>query len=173
MKRLIKNTICLLCLMQINSSILKAQEKPYREPTGLNNWYVELGGAALLYSINYERILYKSSSLGWTGRLGMSYGFAAGRFLNSIDLNRNSVISPFTTSLLLGSSDRKEKLEIGGGFTLITKSPTEQEIAYSGILGFRVIETNKVCFRISYTPIIREGKFQNWFGVSIGKNFAL
>jgi hypothetical protein len=36
-----------------------------------------------------------------------------------------------------------------------------------------VIETNKVCFRMSYTPFIRDGKYESWFGVSIGRNFSM
>ena len=76
-------------------------------------------------------------------------------------------------SFLLGSRERKEKIELGIGFTLINKSVNEREIVPTAVIGFRVIETNKVCFRMSYTPFIRDGKYESWFGVSIGRNFSM
>jgi hypothetical protein len=117
-----KVTICLWLSICIIPLKILAQEKPYREPDGLNNWYVELGGAAFLYSLNYEKILYKSTSLGWVGRVGVSYSFSDGRLLNKIDMDKGAVLAPFTTSFLLGSRERKEKIELGIGFTLINKS---------------------------------------------------
>lgn len=150
-----------------------AQEKAYREPDGLSNWYVELGGAAGLYSLNYEQVLYRSSKVGWVGRVGASYNFVNGWFLNNVYLDKNAVLAPFTTSLLLGSRERKEKLEIGLGFTLINKTSGNREVIPTAAIGFRVIETNKVCFRITYTPFIRYGVYENWFGVSIGRNFSI
>ena len=168
-----KVTICLWLSIFIIPLKIIAQEKPYREPDGLNNWYVELGGAAFLYSLNYEKILYKSTSLGWVGRVGVAYSFTDGRLLNKIDMEKGAVLSPFTTSVLLGSRERKEKIELGIGFTLINKSANEREIVPTAAIGFRVIETNKVCFRMSYTPFIRDGKYESWFGVSIGRNFSV
>lgn len=168
-----KGTICLWLCLFIFTLKSTAQEKPYREPSGLNNWYVELGGAAFLYSLNYEKILYKSTKLGWVGRIGMSYGFSDGKLLNKIQLDRDAVLAPFTSSILLGSRERKEKIEIGAGFTLINKGIADREIVPTAVLGFRVIETNKVCFRISYTPFIRNREMQSWFGVSIGRNFSI
>jgi hypothetical protein len=168
-----KVTICLWLSICIIPLKILAQEKPYREPDGLNNWYVELGGAAFLYSLNYEKILYKSTSLGWVGRVGVAYSFSDGRLLNKIDMDKEAVLAPFTTSFLLGSRERKEKIELGIGFTLINKSVNEREIVPTAVVGFRVIETNKVCFRMSYTPFIRDGKYESWFGVSIGRNFSM
>lgn len=168
-----KVTICLWLSICIIPLKILAQEKPYREPDGLNNWYVELGGAAFLYSLNYEKILYKSTSLGWVGRVGVAYSFSDGRLLNKIDMDKGAVLAPFTTSFLLGNRERKEKIELGIGFTLINKSVNEREIVPTAVIGFRVIETNKVCFRMSYTPFIRDGKYESWFGVSIGRNFSM
>lgn len=172
-KYITKVTICLWLSIFIIPLNLLAQEKPYREPTGLNNWYVELGGAAFLYSLNYEKILYRSTKLGWVGRVGVAYSFTDGWLLNKIEMDKGAVLAPFTTSVLLGSRERKEKIELGVGFTLVNKSATEREVVPTAAIGFRVIETNKVCFRMTYTPIIRGGKYENWFGVSIGRNFSV
>lgn len=155
-------------------SHLFAQEKPYREPTGLNNWYVEIGGAGYFYSLNYEKILYRSEHWGWTGRVGIGYNPSDIEVLQTLYLDGKTFMIPFTTAALYGSSERKEKLEFGGGFTLLAKGANEREVAYTAVLGFRVIETNRVCFRACYTPIITpQGEFINWAGVSLGMNFGL
>lgn len=150
----------------------KAQEKPYAEPKGLNNWYAELGGAALFYSLNYEKILYRSTKLGWVGRVGLGYNNSSITILNKVHLDGSTFMMPFTTAVLLGSRERKEKLEVGGGITLIATGINDREIVPTMVFGFRVLETNKVCFRISYTPFIRDGKYEHWFGVSLGRNFG-
>ncbi len=154
---------------------VQAQERPYQEPKGLNNWFVELGGSGYLYSLNYEKILYRSEKTGWTGRVGLGYNPGGGGYiLNQLELDANTFMIPFTMSALFGSKERKEKIEIGGGFTLLAKGIDDREVAYTGVFGFRVIETNKVVFRATYTPIIdQSGNFVNWFGVSLGRNFSL
>jgi hypothetical protein len=149
---------------------LKAQDdKPYVEPNGLNNWYVELGGAAMFYSLNYEKVLYKGEKTGIVGRVGVGYNPIDYKFLNKVFLDKNSMMAPFTGSFLYGGG--KEKLEIGAGFTLLAKNINDREVVPTAVLGFRVVETNKVCFRVSYTPFIRDGSYVSWFGVSLGRNF--
>jgi hypothetical protein len=151
-------------------TILRAQdEKPYVEPNGLNNWYVELGGAAMFYSLNYEKVLTKAERTAWVGRVGIGYNPLDYTFLNKVYLDRNTAMAPFTSSFLFGRG--KEKFEVGAGFTMLAKDINNREVVPTGILGFRVIETNKVCFRISYTPFIRDGKYVDWWGVSLGRNF--
>lgn len=169
MRKVFEFTVCLL----LTTAQVFAQEKAYREPTGTNNWYIELGGNALLYSLNYEKYLYKSTASSIVGRVGFAYGFADGYFLNVVELHKGAVYAPFNAAFLLGSRERKEKIEIGAGFTLVNKSATEREIIPTATIGFRVIETNKVCFRIGYVPIIRNGVYYNWVGVSFGRNFSL
>ncbi len=146
----------------------------------MNNWYVELGGSAILYSVNYEKYLYRNQgeNITWLGRIGA--GFNPIDFpdyhmlLNKVVLNKNSFTFPFTSTILIGSG--KEKLEVGGGFTLLTRhffnrDIAEREVIPNIVLGFRVMESNSVCFRISYIPLIRNGDVIHWMGVSIGKNF--
>jgi len=149
-----------------------AQEPSYREPTGTNNWYVELGGAAFVYSLNYEKVLYKKNSFGWTGRVGFAVGYKSGYFLNQVWIDGGAVYAPFSSSVLLGSRKRKEKIELGLGFTLVAQNGS-QETVPTAVIGIKVIETNKICFRIGYTPFIRDGDYYNWFGVSIGRNFSI
>lgn len=151
-------------------SLFAQDEKPYREPTGLNNWYVELGGSGLFYSFNYEKVLTRSDRWGWVGSIGLGYNPGTYTLLNSVDLKGGTFMMPFHTAALYGPN--KEKIELGMGFTMLAQSIDNREIVPHGVIGFRVVETNKVCFRFSYTPLIRSGEIINWFGVSLGRNFT-
>ncbi len=150
-----------------------AQNENYKPPQGLNNWYVEFGGAGLFYSINYEKYLFRNNNenLTWLGRVGFGYNPIEGTLLNKIYLDKSSFMFPFATSLLIGAG--KEKIEIGAGYTLLNKNFGENEAIPTGILGFRVMEKNSVCFRVSYTPLLRNNQLIQWFGVSLGKNFSI
>jgi len=171
-----KNYISILFILFFVSSSILAQDDNYASdnyvaPQGLNNWYVEFGGAGLFYSINYEKYLFlnNNENITWLGRVGLGFNPIEGKLLNKIYLEQGTLMFPFATSFLFGSN--KEKLELGFGYTLLSKSNAPNEIIPTGILGFRVMERNGVCFRISYTPHIREGVYVNWFGLSLGKNF--
>jgi hypothetical protein len=168
--RIVKITCSLIALSFFVISVRAQEEKPYKEPTGLNNWYVELGGAAMFYSLNYEKVLHKGEKTGVVGRVGLGYSPSDYTFLNKVYLDANTFMVPFTGSFLYGGG--KEKLEIGLGFTLLAKEINNRETVPTAVLGFRAIETNKVCFRISYTPFIRDNKYVSWFGVSLGRNFS-
>jgi hypothetical protein len=63
-------------------------------------------------------------------------------------------------------------LEVGAGFTMLTKNFNEREIVPTLILGLRVIESNRICFRISYVPLFRQEEYLHWLGVSLGMNFG-
>lgn len=145
--------------------------EPTIEANGTNNWYIELGGAALLWSANYEKYLFQNynKSVTWTGRIGFGFSPIENKLLNSVEIQKNAVTMPFTTSLIFGK--RKEKLEIGAGYSLSTTNFTEREVFPTALLGFRVIDNNKVLLRVAYTPVFRNEDFINWFGVSLGRNF--
>src|SRR4051794_33296343 len=95
-----------LCLFFTKAS---AQEPTYKEPTGLNNWYIELGGSGLFYSGNYEKILIKTQRWGWVGRVGLGYNPTDFDLLNKVYLDKGTVMAPFDSSVLFGPN--KEKLE--------------------------------------------------------------
>jgi hypothetical protein len=168
-QHLLKHTVYALLFSVVFTSV-HAQEKNYKEPTGLNNWYVELGGSALFYSGNYEKVLYKEQRWGWVGRVGVGYNPGDYTLLNTVSIPGGTVMAPFHTAALYGPN--KEKLEMGLGFTMLATSVNNREIIPTAVLGFRVVETNKVCFRANWTPFIRNGEFVSWFGVSLGKNFS-
>jgi hypothetical protein len=163
---------CKLIFLLLLSNYAFSQEPDYKAPTGLNNWYVELGGAAQFYSLNYEKYLYKTydEKYTWTARVGAGYNPVNFNILNTVFLPKNTFMFPFSTSILKGEG--KEKLELGCGFTLFTKDFGTNEIVPHAIIGLRVIESNNVCFKMSYVPFYQNGSVTHWIGVSLGKNFS-
>lgn len=168
--RNIKNIASAVLLSMLFLTAAAQEEKPYKEPTGLNNWYVELGGNSLFYSGNYEKVLIKSERWGWVGRVGLGYNPGDYTLLNKITLDKGTAIAPFHSSVLYGPN--KEKLELGIGFTMLAQGINSRELVATAVVGFRVVETNKICFRINYAPFIRNGVYTDWFGVSLGRNFS-
>ena len=160
----------IILLILLYSNQLKAQEE--KPASGTNNWFIELGGSGLFYSVNYEKYLFKNrnENLSLTARVGAGFNPIDYTFLNTLYLEKNTFMVPFTSSLLIG--EEKDKLELGGGFTMLTKNFTDQEIASTLIVGLRVIESNKICFRISYVPVFRKSEYLHWLGVSLGMNFG-
>lgn len=162
-KLLILATLC---------NFLHAQEPEYRAPQGTNNWFVDLGGPAIFYSLNYEKYLYRSynEKYTWAAHVGLGYNPINFDILNAVYLERNMFMAPFSTSILKGEG--KEKLEIGGGFTLFTKDFGNNEVLPHALIGLRVMESNHVCFRLNYMPFWQNGAVMHWLGISLGKNFS-
>jgi hypothetical protein len=167
--------ILFLIILFSNSYKCIAQEENYENyesPAGLNNAFIELGGAAIKFSLNYEKYLWRNryENVTITGRVGAGYQFNDRWILNRIYLEQGSFLFPITFQGLIGSG--KNKLELGGGFTMLTSNFAEAELIPSGVLGLRVMESNGVCFRITYTPLIKDTEYINWLGVSLGYNFS-
>jgi hypothetical protein len=84
-----KNYISILFILFFLSKSILAQDENYVAdnyvaPQGLNNWYVEFGGAGLFYSINYEKYLFRNNNenITWLGRVGVGFNPIEGKFLN-------------------------------------------------------------------------------------------
>jgi len=163
--------VFLLCF-GLNQLTVAAQEDNYRSPDGLNNVFIEIGGAAIKYSVSFEKYLFKNDRENFTltGRVGYGYQHNARWILNRVYMGDRTSMFPFTAQALLGSD--KNKLEVGAGFTMLTSDFANREIVPTGVLGLRVMESNGVCFRITYSPLLKEGEFISWFGVSLGYNFS-
>ena len=163
--------VFLLCF-GLNQLTVTAQEDNYRGPDGLNNVFVEIGGAAIKYSISFEKYLIKNDQENFTltVRVGIGYQHNARWILNKVFMGDRTSIFPFTTQALIGSD--KNKLEIGGGFTMLTSDFSEAEIVATGVFGLRAMESNGVCLRITYTPLLKQSELIHWFGVSLGYNFS-
>jgi hypothetical protein len=167
-----KKYLCKLVILLAFCNSAMAQEAEYRAPQGTNNWYVELGGPAIFYSLNYEKYLYRTfdEQYTWAAHVGLGYNPINFDILNAVYLERNLWMAPFSTSILKGAG--KEKLEIGGGFTLLTRDFGNNEVIPHALIGLRVMESNRVCFRLNYMPFWQNGTVTHWLGISLGKNFS-
>lgn len=164
--------IMLLCSFVLASSKLLAQDEFEKPEIRSNNWYVELGGTALFYSVNYEKFLFrtKQEELIWSARIGLGFNPIEYRLLNALSLEKNTFMVPFSSSILLGPG--KDKLELGAGFSMLTRDLSNREVAPSLIAGIRVIDVNGVTFRVNYIPVFRNEQFLHWIGVSLGLNYG-
>jgi hypothetical protein len=138
--------------------------------TAQNAAYFELGGSAIVPSINYERRLNER----WYGRAGLS--FITGESSNG-DTDKTFVV-PLTVSSVshpLGN----HHLELGGGVTfaggdrqdLFGDSDEENfsTALLTGIVGYRYQKPGGgFQFRSVVTPVLGGGDFLPWVGVSFG-----
>lgn len=163
--------VFLLCF-GLNLHSLQAQDDYYDAPQGLNNVFVELGGAGIKYSLSFEKYLFRNDreTFTLTGRVGAGYHHNASWVLNRVYLEDRTAIFPFTAQGLFGSE--KNKLEFGAGFTMLTSDFANAEIVPTGVAGLRVMESNGICFRATYTPLLKQSELIHWFGVSLGYNFS-
>lgn len=142
-----------------------------RAETARNAAYFELGGSAVVPSINYERRLTDR----WFGRIGASV--VTGESENDTD---TTFVFPITASSVSRPASNHH-LELGGGVTISTGDTQdifddfEEEdeeftrVFASGILGYRYQRPDGgFQFRAAFTPIIGGGDFLPWVGVSAG-----
>jgi len=124
-----------------------------------NDAYLEFGGPGIFGSINYERQLFPTPSLGI--RLGLGFSPSA----------KVGPAFPIGLNYLLNISKNRSFLDMG-----ITLTPIigldNTHIAYLPSIGFRRHTTQHWMFRMSYTPIInQEIGFFPWMSICIGKRF--
>lgn len=135
-----------------------------------NTFFVELGGNALAYSLNYERF--------FTPKLGVRVG---GMYLQADDDAGESVnvgLFPVMATYLLGPGN--SHFEIGGGLGLATAGVEDIDIGNdrastvygTATFGYRYQKPEGgVMFRAGFTPIVASGNIIPWVGVGVGYAF--
>ncbi len=177
---------CVFCFIGTGKAF--AQKLAVGAAKGTNNHvlYLELGGAAYYYSVNYERLLLHRSKLGVFARVGLEY----------IPFGRADKLLHFPVGLNVTWGEKKHRIEaglsalfrmdfdpgvgFGDGFYL-TDPPTRIFLAPS--VGWRFHakpnEWGESFFlRVTFTPIIGLDVFSDrpYFlphaGVSIGRTWS-
>jgi hypothetical protein len=137
-----------------------------------NTFFVELGGNALVYSVNYERF--------FTPKLGVRVG---GMYLRADDDAGTEVgvgLFPVMGTYLLGVGN--SHFETGAGIGIATAGVDETDVGgddwgdsavyLTGTLGYRYQKPEGgVIFRAGFTPIFADGNLLPWVGVSVGYAF--
>jgi hypothetical protein len=135
-----------------------------------NTIYLEVGGSAIVYSINYERRI--TDNLWW--RLGASYVPEAIALVEIVTF-------PIGISYLIGKDDKH--LELGFAVTptytnsdFFTDKSNRKEhgIIIGPIIGYRFQPKRlDVIFKLAFTPLFTtfEAKFLPFGGLSLGYSF--
>ena len=142
------------------SHLASAQEKKQ------NHIFAELGGSAILYSINYERYFGNH----FTTRIGGSYL----RFPGIPTLIRPAKIFtlPIFGNFLIGKP--WFSVEAGAGGYLLGEIGGDKKFHPGILLGTRFEFKSGFIFRITYTPVYSHSKEKlvPWYGLSIGQRFS-
>ncbi len=150
-----------------------AAERTYAQqaPAAPNALYVELGGNAGIWSLNYERNLGNGFAL----RAGGGYVSVTG---DGFDTSKVTLLMiPLTASYLSGAGPHY--FEVGGGVIFIQASASSDTtfasgsgVAATGIAGYRYGNPlGGFLFRAGFTPLIGSGGFLPWFGASLGFSY--
>jgi hypothetical protein len=138
--------------------------------TARNAAYFELGGSAIVPSINYERRLNER----WFGRAGLSFVSS-----DSSSGTDRAFIVPLTVSSV-SKPQGNHHLELGGGVTFAGgdrqdlfdsagSDGTFSTVILTGIVGYRYQKPGGgFQFRSVFTPVAGGGDFLPWVGVSFG-----
>lgn len=140
--------------------------------------FLELGGNALIYSLNYER-RFSQSEKGLGGRIGFGYVPGIGHG------SRPSLILPVGFNYLVGNN---HYLEVGAGttFEFVQGYSSEKYVYFIPSAGYRYQPlTKSFSFRIFFSPVfgkysteynangqaIKKTKMVPWGGLSFGFRF--
>ncbi|HEX2120710.1 MAG TPA: hypothetical protein VHL59_03625 [Thermoanaerobaculia bacterium] len=142
--------------------------------TARNAAYFELGGSAIIPSLNYERQFAANPARLWYGRLGMSFVTS-----KTLEDTETTFVIPLTVSSVNRPASNHH-LELGGGVTFaagdrqdLFESVDDDEqfsdVFLTGILGYRYQKPDGgFQFRAALTPLAGGGDFLPWFGLSFG-----
>lgn len=162
-------TVALLCprmrLLIVLLSLLAASAASAQR----NVAYFELGGSAVVPSVNYERQLSER----WFGRVGFS--IVTGEDGDEDD--DVTMVFPVTASYLTHPAGNHH-LEAGGGVTFITGDSQDlfdedddqiSNLAVTAILGYRYQRPRRgFVFRAGVTPVFHDAELLPWAGLSFG-----
>jgi hypothetical protein len=158
--------ILLLLLVIIFSTIPALGKTRNREMA--NAIYVEYGGNAGLYSINYDRRLFRIDQHACILRAGFSWIPFRNKGIDDIFL------FPITASYTYNIGKSPHFLEFGGGVTVRTASTAyviDTRLYPAISIGYRIrSQGTGSTFRIGFTPIFFEN-FLPWVGLSLGRSF--
>lgn len=136
-----------------------------------NTFFVELGGNALVYSLNYERF--------FTPKIGIRVG---GMYLQADDDAGTEVgvgLFPVMATYLLGEGN--SHFEAGAGIGIATAGVSDADLdedfgdsaVYgTATFGYRYQKPEGgVMFRVGFTPVVASGNVFPWVGASVGYAF--
>ncbi|HEX3770118.1 MAG TPA: hypothetical protein VHV30_04605 [Polyangiaceae bacterium] len=142
--------------------------------TANNSFFIQLGGAGLFYSINFERIFGDSDV---SVRFGFGYVHLDGTIFGHL-FNEEDITVPGILSYYVGLGG-PHKIQIGLGAMLLYQQydgngpvATRTTMNFSTVLGYRYLPVDGgINFGISFTPCFEPGTTLPWGGVDFGVGF--
>lgn len=160
-----------LALGLIAAGPAAAQDTAAGPRVASNTFFVELGGNAVVYSLNYERF--------FTPKVAIRVG---GMYLQADDDNGTQVgvgLFPVMATYLLGQGN--SHFETGAGIGIATAGVSDTDIGEdwgdsavygTATLGYRYQKPEGgVIFRAGFTPLYADGNLIPWVGLSVGYAF--
>ncbi len=154
-------------LLLLAPALARAQER-----TARNGLYVELGGSAAIWSVNYERFVSDDVSL----RIGAGYTSVTDSLGTSVSLTT----FPLTASFL-GVRSGSHALELGAGVVFASASISSNSAGLkafgsgtigTAIVGYRLAPpAGGFNLRIAYTPLFSGSGYFSWVGLAVGGLF--
>jgi hypothetical protein len=162
-KMLIRTTLIFFFLyICFAPKMLHAQADAAKIPK--NSVYIEAGGKGQLYSLNYERQIYKLKNAKGGLAVAGAYLGAFGAWYTSLEHN-----------VYIGNNIHNFELGAGYNYLSYTDINNVSEKTYiNGRIGYRYQPQKKgLLVRISYTPLYftKSSKVVNWVGLTFGYAF--
>jgi hypothetical protein len=154
-------TITKACVLAISLPAISHAAMPE------NSVYLELGGNAAGYSVNYER-LFPERNLGLRAGLGALWSS-----------HHAAVGVPVLVNKYWGNANSHHKFETGVGTTFFSAgkksnmlSSRASQVMGTATLGYRYIpSSNGMTFKAAFTPIFNQNAMIPWVGFSIGHSY--
>lgn len=138
-----------------------------------NSLQVELFGHGLLYSFNYERLIFNGQRFKTMGQVGLAYYPPSTGIID--------IWLPIVINELISFDRHHIELGLGGVLTnyqistFDNKYRRESDIFFTGRLGYRFQKPNgRLVLRIGFTPFLEYNNYSEFHpsgGISAGYNF--
>lgn len=163
--------VAALILIAVKTSKAQLLKPPNLEEIPRQSVYLELGGNALIYSLNYDVVFHSN----WGFRLGGGYYPASandGVFYAS-STGSNAFMGLIMGLRLFGKVPNQLETGVGYLFGSIDNPQEWHTIKPPGLtfaFGYRYYPTdpNKVTFKVAFTPVINGSGFHPVLGISLG-----
>lgn len=165
---------------------VEAQEIADEKITDKNLFYLEVGGRAILYSVNYERIIYQIGTHRFSVKGGSGYfpRITKKEFTEngkSLSVDHGILYFPLGVSWIKEISRNgyhffevglTETFEIDPGYDIFGfQEGLKTRWVTIPSIGYRYQNPKGLLFSFAYTPHIGNENLDVWFGMSIGKSF--
>jgi hypothetical protein len=179
-----KISVLLMAAMLLCSNFVTSAQE---EETSGRQFYVELGGAGVLFSANYQSRLKPAERLGWGYRVGIGYApldVQSRRYYEGDEyheagyyddyLSQTIYTIPLGVNYIFGKANSPHTFEAGAGFTIMSKKTTYSNYLFGSFpFMYRRIPTDGgFTWGIGLIPIIKSGGEINLTGAfNIGYSF--